>query len=135
MTMNTRLLFPALALGLLGLATVPNAVAGDLPVDTSIGLLQCWTTSFDAQADGHAEPWTVCSTPTCGCNCPYVGAGVVVEAAPIDRQVGAEAVTSGCQTAYATTNGPADGNDGRTGLPVTPIVLVGGGAIDPIESA
>ena len=130
--MHTRLLFATLALGLFGLATVPNAVAADPGLDASVSLLQCWTTSFDAQHDGNAETWSECSTPTCGCNCPYVGAGVVVEAAPIDRQVGVAAVTSGCQTAYATTNGPADGNDGTTGLPVTVWPIVGGGAIDPV---
>src|ERR1044072_3124623 len=96
--MHTRLLFATLALGLFGLATVPNAVAADPGLDASVSLLQCWTTSFDAQHDGNAETWSECSTPTCGCNCPYVGAGVVVEAAPIDRQVGVAAVTSGWQT-------------------------------------
>lgn len=130
--MQTRLLLTTLSLGLLGLATVPGASAEDLPdlpVDASIGLLQCWTYPVDAQGDGNAEPWTTCSTPPCGCDCPYVGAGVVVEAAPVDRQVGAAAATSGCQTAYSTTNGPADGN-GELGLPVWAWPVVGGGGLD-----
>jgi hypothetical protein len=127
--MHTRSLLTSLAIALVGLAALPNAAAAESPIDTSIGLVECWSTSFDAQQDGSPEPWTECSTPACGCNCPYVGAGVVVEAAPVDEQVGAAAVTSGCQTAYATSISPADGNDGRTGLPVTVWPIVGGGAV------
>jgi hypothetical protein len=109
-------LFVAFALLLLGLSAVPNVVAQDIQQN----LLNCYSSSFDAQGDGNRETWNSCSTPTCGCDCPYVGAGVVIEAA--DHQVGAVAVTSGCQTAYATTNGPADG-----GAPVTVWPLGGGG--------
>jgi hypothetical protein len=118
--MHTRLLFATLALGLFGLATVPNAVAQDLPVEVAAQTL-CPSYSFDAQGDGHAETWTICATPQCGCMCPYVGAGVVIEAA--GEQAGAFAVVS-CQSGVGYTLGPADG-----GAPVTVWPIVGGGAI------
>jgi hypothetical protein len=134
-----RLCFALAGLVLLGLATTPNAVA-DTASDTSatavsIGLLQCWSAPWDAQGDGHAETWRECSTPTCGCNCPYVGAGVVVEVPHEDVaivhtdsvQAGAFVITSGCQTAYGTTDGPGDG-----GPPATPLVFLGGGGLGPI---
>lgn len=115
----------AATLLLAGLALVPAASA-DAPVsaEPGLGLVECRPTSFDAQGDGNAERWTSCSTPPCGCDCPYAGAGVVVEAA--GSQVGAAAVTSGCQTAYATTNGPADGGE----EPVTAWPIVGLGGLD-----
>lgn len=117
-------LLVAAPLLLLGLAAVPSAQAADLGLDLADpGLTECWSYASDASGDGHAETWTTCSTPPCGCDCPYAGAVVVIEAA--DRQVGAAAVTSGCQTAYATTNGPADG-----GSPATVWPIVGGGGLD-----
>lgn len=120
-------LFVASALLLLGLSAVPNTQAQDLDLPgvelADPGFTECWAYPSDASGDGHAETWTTCSTPPCGCDCPYVGAGVVIEAA--DRQVGAAAATSGCQTAYSTTNGPADG-----GSPVTVWPIVGGGGLD-----
>lgn len=121
--------FVAFALVLLGLSAVPNATAQDLGLDLADpGVFDCWSYSADAQHDGSAETWTTCSTPACGCDCPYVGAGVVVEAA--DQQTGVAAATSGCQTAYATTRGEADG-----GAPATVWPILGGGALDDIETA
>jgi hypothetical protein len=137
---NLRLAFAGAALVLFGLATVPNAVA-DTASDTSasaVSLFQCSTYNFDAQHDGHAEQWKECSTPACGCMCPYVGAGVVIEV-PAENvgivhtdsvQDGAFVITSGCQTAYGTTQGPGDG-----GPVATPLVFVGGGAIGDVGAA
>jgi len=123
---HLRLAFVGLGVLLLGLATVPNAVADPATeaASASVSLLQCSTYRFDADHDGVAEPWNECSTPACGCMCPYVGAGAVIEAAPLGKEVGAFVITSGCQTAYGTTNG---GSDGPTS--VTPLVFVGGGAL------
>jgi hypothetical protein len=122
-------LFVATALLLLGFAAVPNAAAQDPGLELADpGLTECRTYYYDAQGDGSTEPWTTCSTPTCGCDCPYVGAGLVVEAA--DQQVGAAAVTSGCQTAYSTSRGEADG-----GAPATVWPIVGGGGLGDIEAA
>lgn len=121
--MHTRLLFASLAIALVGLAAVPNAAAQELPVDVAQTL--CPAYRFDAQQDGNAETWTLCSTPQCGCYCPYVGAGVVVEAA--GEQAGAVAIAS-CQTVVGYTLGPADG-----GAPVTVLPYVGGGGLDPIN--
>lgn len=124
-----NLAFVALGVLLMGLATLPNAAADPAAdaASASIGLLQCYSYSFDADHDGSADPWTECSTPACGCNCPYVGAGAVIEAAPLDREVGVFAITSGCQTAYGTEQSPSDG-----GFAVTPLVFVGGGGLGPI---
>lgn len=69
--------------------------------------LPCKTYLQDRDGDGELEAWNVCSTPTCGCMCPVVGAGVVVEAAEQER--GAWVATSGCQTAYGTMVDDADG--------------------------
>ena len=129
--MHTRLLFATLAIALVGLAALPNAAAQELPIDAAAppSGFECWSYPSDVQHDGNAETWTTCSTPPCGCNCPYVGAGVVIEVAPVvGKQVGVAAVTSGCQTAYSTTNGPADDSD-PNGVHVTPWPIVGGGAI------
>jgi hypothetical protein len=125
---HLRIAFAGAALLLFGLATVPNAVANPATdaAATSVSLFNCYTTHFDAQGDGNAEPWNECSTPACGCMCPYVGAGVVIEAA--GQQDGAFVITSGCQTAYGTTQGPADGGK----LPVTPFIFLGGGGLGPI---
>lgn len=59
--------------------------------------------------------------------CPYVGAGVQVEAAGQER--GAFVVAS-CQSGYGTTSDAADG-----GSPVTVFPIVGGGGLDGIEAA
>ena len=45
---------------------------------------------------------------------------------PADPSGDGHAETSGCRTAYSTTNGPADG-----GSPVTAWPIVGGGGLDP----
>src|SRR5687768_15692141 len=102
--MTIRRLPFAAAVLLLGLSAVPNAAA-DVEVK-DLGLLGCSTSAWDAQGDGSDEPWTVCATAQCGCDCPYVGAGVVVEAA--GRQDGAF-VHASCQSGFGTTTGPADG--------------------------
>ncbi|MHB1261258.1 MAG: hypothetical protein ACYC2H_06035 [Thermoplasmatota archaeon] len=121
--------FVATALLLLGFSTVPNAAAQDLGIDLADpGILDCYSYMADAQHDGQAEQWRTCSTPTCGCDCPYVGAGVVVEAA--DQQTGVAAATSGCQTAYSTTRGEGDG-----GPPATVWPIMGGGILRDIETA
>lgn len=122
-------LFVASALLLLGFAAVPNAAAQDLGLELADpGIVQCRTYQADAQGDGSTEPWTTCSTPACGCYCPYAGAGVVVEAA--DQQTGAAAATSGCQTAYSTSRSEADG-----GAPATVWPILGGGALDDLETS
>lgn len=102
---------------LLGLAAAPNAAA----VDIQQTLLDCG--SFQANYDGGENPdtWNYCATPQCGCMCPFVGAGVMVEAAGQER--GAFVVAS-CQSGYATTQGNADG-----GFPVTVFPVVGGGGL------
>jgi hypothetical protein len=106
---------------LLGLAAAPSASAADVQQT----ILDCG--SFTANHDGgsDADTWSYCATPQCGCMCPYVGAGVVVEAAGQER--GAFVVAS-CQSGYGTTGGSADG-----GSPVTVFPVVGGGGLgDPI---
>lgn len=123
-------LLVASALLLLGLAAAPPAQAADtslgLPtvIDSSLAaelaLLPCRSVAGDWDRDGENENWNVCSTPPCGCACPVVGAGVVVEAA--DQERGAWVATSGCQTGYGTM---ADEGDG--GKPsVTPFVWTWG---------
>ena len=111
-------IFVAAALVLLGLAAVPNAAAQDIEQT----ILECGT--FTANHDGGSDPdlWSYCATPQCGCMCPYVGAGVQVEAAGQER--GAFVVAS-CQSGYGTQGGSADG-----GLPVTVFPIVGGGGLD-----
>lgn len=125
--MNSRLLFVTFATALVGLGAMPNAAAQDLPdlpfdVAVQPALLECG--SFVANHDGgeDSDVWNYCATPQCGCMCPYVGAGVVVEAAGQER--GAFVLAS-CQSGYGTTQGPADG-----GAPVTVFPLVGGGGLD-----
>jgi hypothetical protein len=120
----------ALTLLLLGLTAVPAAQASDLPVELSaepgLGLLECG--SFLANRDGGSDwdTWSYCGTPQCGCMCPYVGAGVQVEAAGQER--GAFVVAS-CQSGYGTQQGGADG-----GSPVTVFPIVGGGGLgDPLN--
>jgi hypothetical protein len=90
-------------------------------------LFQCQVYDWDAQHDGNAEPWQVCSTPQCGCMCPYAGAAVVVDAA--GQQRGAFVVIS-CQSGYGTTSGPSDG-----GAPITVIPILGGGGLGGIGTA
>jgi hypothetical protein len=114
-----RTLLTLASLVLLALVAAPNAVATS-PIAQQV--LDCYSFASDADHDGHSETWNACSTPTCGCMCPYVGAGIMVEAAGQER--GAAVVTSGCQTAYATTSGPADG-----GAPVTVWPISGGGVV------
>src|SRR5688572_27895651 len=120
----------AAALLLLGLSAVPNAAA-DIEValpdasslDASaadIALAPCQAYVQDRDGDGEAETWNNCGTPPCGCACPVVGAGVVVEAA--DEEHGAWVATSGCQTAFGTMSDDADGNR----LPVKPFVWTWG---------
>ena len=123
-------LFVATALLLLGLSAVPNAAA-DLSVDeasaAAVQLLPCHVYNGDWDRDGEYEAWNVCATPPCGCACPVVGAGVVVQAA--DQERGAWVATSGCQTGYATMSDEAD-NDR---FPVQPFVWTWG--LPPIEIA
>jgi hypothetical protein len=125
MPMNLRTPLVALGLLALGLAAVPPAAA-DLPtLDVSTaaavdaGLLSCRSTPGDWDRDGESETWNVCSTPTCGCACPVVGAGLVVEAAGQER--GAWVATSGCQTGYGTMADEGDGDQ-----TVTPFVWTWG---------
>jgi hypothetical protein len=122
--MQTRLLFATLALGLLGLATSPSAAGQEFEQN----LLQCG--EFDANHDGGAgsDTWTYCATAQCGCYCPYVGAGVVVEAA--GEEHGALVVAS-CQSGFAVMDGDADGPAG--GSPVTVFPIIGGGGLDNIR--
>ena len=124
-------LLVAASLLLLGLSAVPNAAALDVAAPTvpdldataaaaaEVALLPCRATAGDWDRDGENENWNVCSTPTCGCACPVVGTGVVVEAA--DQERGAWVATSGCQTGYGTMADEADG-----GAPVTPFVWTWG---------
>lgn len=117
---------------LLGLAAAPNAsadVAGLPPAELSLPLdaaaaevapLPCRTVAGDWDRDAENEDWNVCSTPACGCACPVVGAGVVVEVA--DAEHGAWVATSGCQTGFATMDDDADAD----GSPVTPFVWTWG---------
>ena len=136
-------LFLAVTLVLLGLAASPTTQAADLPplpgegdgglsitldpvaadgLSTAAappGLLGCRSVGGDWDRDGENENWNVCSTPTCGCACPVVGTGVVVEAA--DQERGAWVATSGCQTGFATMSDDAEG-----GLPVRPFVWTWG---------
>lgn len=103
--MRMRLLVAAPLL-LLGLAAVPSAQAADLALDAA--LLPCEAHAGDWDRDGESETWNVCATPPCGCACPVVGAGVVVEAA--DQERGAWVATSGCQTGYGTMADEGDGD-------------------------
>lgn len=113
---------------LLGLAAAPPASAAGLPSDVSAqpAILDCG--SFSANRDGGSDydTWTYCGTPECGCMCPYVGAGVQVEAAGQER--GAFVVAS-CQSGYGTQQGGADG-----GAPVTVFPIVGGGGLDVTQA-
>ena len=120
--MRMRLLVAA-SLLLLGLAAVPSAQAADLDV-ADLDLALCEGVAGDWDRDGESETWNVCATPPCGCACPVVGAGVVVEAAGQER--GAWVATSGCQTGFATMSDEADG-----GLPVKPFVWTWG--LPPVE--
>lgn len=88
---------------LLGFAAVPTTQAADLP---------------SLPVDLAVQP----ALMECGCMCPYVGAGVQIEAAGQER--GAFVVAS-CQSGYGTTTGPADG-----GEPVQVFPIVGGGGLD-----
>lgn len=115
-------LFVAIALLLLGLSAVPNTQAAEIQQ----AILDCG--SFQANRDGgsDSDTWNYCATAQCGCMCPYVGAGVQIEAAGQER--GAFVVAS-CQSGYGTTNGPADG-----GEPVQVFPIVGGGGLDLTSS-
>ena len=107
---------------LAALAFATPASAADLP-DLSaaeISILPCKTYSQDRDGDGELENWNNCATPPCGCACPVVGVGVVVEAAEQER--GAWVATSGCQTGYGTMVDEADGRK----VPVDPFVWTWG---------
>ena len=92
------------------------AVPANAQLDTSVALLDCRSTSWDSDKDGHAEVWQFCATAQCGCMCPVVGGILQVTA---DGQERNYAAWVSCQDAYGTSSEPAP--DGATvGAKFTP---------------